>query len=417
MEILESIWFYLEPYVFISEDSERYLFYNTLLKKGMIVDRNDVIDKVVTHLQQTGNMYSILIPMKELEDSRLYELVQSLQEAGYGDIIEGELSKPIIMPPLLSLQKSVARLKKNGIPVGENILLYLHDVTIHLNGSCSNNCRNCKNMFKQYSCCTKSDNILDFNQLKEFLQSIAYACASINITGGNPFQYTELYELLEILGRNESMQTFIVNYQNIPDDLDSLYIFTNKSFCLKITVCDSYQTDSLVALANKLKQVNINQQWEIGITSESEYEKAEYLSEQLAKLDIRIVIKPYFDGNNIAFFEENIYVRQEDILSVELDRQNVFALQALNTNDFGKLTITSDGKVYANINREPIGNIQEPIGDILCGELENETSWRFTRYQIEPCNRCCYKLVCPSPSNYELAIGRPNLCYMKTGES
>jgi len=413
MENLENIWLYLDPYVFISEDSEWYLFYNTHIKKGIVFERNKVINKVVSYLQQTDNMYSILITMKELEDNRLYEFVQSLQEAGFGNIIEGKLPKPIVMQPFLNLQKSVERMKKNNIPVSENIMSYLHDVTIYLNGTCVHDCKECRNMFKQWTCCTKSKNTLDFKQLKNFLQSIAYACPTINITGGNPFQYPELFELFEVLGRNESMQTFIVNYLNLPEDLDLLYIFTNKSFQLKIIVCDSYQIDSLIATADKLKKGNINQLWEIGITSIGEFEKAEQLSEQLAEYDIRTTVKPYFDGENLEFFEDNIFVAQEDILAVEFDRQGVFALQALNTNDFGKITVLSDGKIYANINREPIGKIEEPIGGILCKELEAGISWRNTRYQVEPCSRCCFRLICPSPSNYEIAIGRSNLCHVK----
>lgn len=417
MEQVKNIWFYLEPYVFISEDRDRYLFYNTWMKKGMDFYRNHAIDRIVNHLQQTDNMYSVLIHADELDDSRLYEFVQSMQAEGYGDLLEGDLPKPVIMPPLLNLQKSVERMKKNELPIGENILSNLQDVTIYLNGSCRHDCRDCALMFTQWSCCTKTGNSLDFHLLKDFLQSIVYTRASINLTGGNPFEYPELYELLEILGRNASMQTFIVNYRNIPDNLDALYVFTNDSFQLKILVCDSYQAESLVAMAVKLKQGNIRQLWEIGITSVAEYESAEQLSEQLAEHDIRVVIKPYFNGKNLAFFEEYIFVRQEDLLAVELDRQDVFALQELNTHDFGKITVLSDGQIYANVNREPIGNIREPVADMLCRELESGTSWRCTRYGVELCNQCRFRLICPSPSNYEFALGRPNLCHVETDKN
>lgn len=307
-------------------------------------------------------------------------------------------------------------MQKNELPIGEHILSNLQDVTIYLNGTCRHDCLDCGEMFKQWPCCTKKESSLDFNSLKEFLYSIAYTRASVNITGGNPFEYPGLYELLEILGRNVSMQTFIVNYRNVPDQLDSLYVFTNDSFRLKIVVCDSYPMDSLVAMAVKLKQEAIHQLWEIGVTSVDEYDNAELLSEQLTRQEIPVAIKPYFNGKNLAFFEEYIFVRQEDLLVEELDRQEVFALQELNTNDFGKITVLSDGKIYANVNREPIGTISESIGTVLCRELESGTSWRFTRYCVEPCIQCRFRLVCPSPSNYELAMNRPNLCHVKTAK-
>jgi pseudo-rSAM protein len=260
--------------------------------------------------------------------------------------------------------------------------------------------------------CTKSENTLDFDILKKFLSSIAYTDANINITGGNPFQYPKLYELLDELSGRLSLQTFIVNYRNIPENLDVLYIFKSQQFKLKIVVDDSFLIDTLISIAAKLQQENINQMWEIAIASESEYEKAEQLLLLLSERDIEVDIKPFYTNNNLMFFEENIFLSQEDILGTALDRQGIFALQTLNTNDFGKLVLFSDGKIYANVNQNSIGYIYESISDILVKELETGHSWRNTRYNMFPCKQCCFKLLCPSPSNYEFAIGRPNLCHI-----
>jgi hypothetical protein len=30
-----------------------------------------------------------------------------------------------------------------------------------------------------------------------------------------------------------------------------------------------------------------------------------------------------------------------------------------------------------------------------------------------PCDDCVYQWLCPSPSDYEIAISRPNLCHVK----
>ena len=74
-----------------------------------------------------------------------------------------------------------------------------------------------------------------------------------------------------------------------------------------------------------------------------------------------MTIRPFYTGENIAFFEECIFIDQEELDNIELDRQGVFALQALNTNNFGKITILSDGNVYANVNEKSLGHIQDPI--------------------------------------------------------
>ncbi|MDR2773648.1 MAG: hypothetical protein LBC19_02690 [Tannerella sp.] len=249
--------------------------------------------------------------------------------------------------------------------------------------------------------------------LNDFLYSISYTGASVNVTGGDPFQYPEFHKLYEALGKMDSLKTYIVNYRNIPEDTDVLNLFTDEQFRLKITVNDSYRENTPVAIAERLQQRNINQLWETGITSVREYEKAERLSEQLSRRNIEVNIKPYYNQKNMEFFEENIFIRQEYLMAIELDRQDIFALQELNTHDFGKITLTPDGKVYANLNKKPIGNIREGIGDILCGELANGDSWRHTRYRTGPCKQCRFRLICPSPSSYESVIGKPNLCHVK----
>jgi pseudo-rSAM protein len=413
MDDIKKIWLYLEPSVFISEDKQSCLFYNANTHKSVLFKKNETINNLVIYLQNPDNMYSILININDLDgNDDLYDFIVSLQEAGCGDIIEGELPKPVILPPLLNLQKSVERLKKNNIPTGDKITSYLHEVTIYVNGDCQYNCNGCQHRFRQMPFCTKSENTLDFDVLNNFLSSIAYTNANINITGGNPFQYPKLYELLDELGKRLSLQTFIVNYRNIPEDLTVLYIFTSPQFKLDIVVDDSFEIDTLISVATKLQQGKINQLWKISIASESEYERAEQLLLLLSEHDIKAEIKPLYINNNLSFFEENIFISQDDILGIALDRQNIFALQMLNTNDFGKLVILSDGKIYANVNHNPVGSIYDPISDILVKELETGQSWRNTRYNVTPCSKCCFKLLCPSPSNYEIVIRKPNLCHI-----
>lgn len=408
-----TLWLYLEPDTFISEDFEYFFFYNTNTQKGSSFHKNEAIDPVINELQNINNLYSVKINVESLNNEQLYHFVKTIQTFGYGDIVEGELAKPLIMPPVLNLQRSVERLKEHDISISENILSYLHNIAIYINGVCPQTCKDCQNEFKQHLCCTKSEYTLDWNSLKNFLLTISHTAASIYILGGNIFQYTEFGALLIFLKSINSIHTLITNWQNIPEDPAILNLLSHKSLRLKILIHNPYQIDTIITLAEKIKQNNIIHSWEVIITSYIEYEKAEILNHQLSDRDIKLTIQPFYNGKNKIFFEENVFIDSEDIDSVELSRQDIFALQELNTNDFGKITILSDGKVYANINNKPIGNIEDSIGKMLCKELESHASWRKTRYQIEPCRQCRFKLICPSPSNYELAIGKPNLCHIK----
>jgi len=77
------------------------------------------------------------------------------------------------------------------------------------------------------------------------------------------------------------------------------------------------------------------------------------------------------------------------------------------------LTIGPDGKVYSGDMNEPaIGTIDESLYTIVYREMTEGHSWLRIRDQ-KPCCDCIYQWLCPSPSNYELAIGKPNLCHVK----
>lgn len=409
---IETLWLYLEPYTFISEDKDYHYFYNANAFKSISFHKNEVISPIVAELQNIDNLYSVKIRVKDLEDLRLLNFVETIQSLGLGDIIEGDLDKPIIMPPILNLQKSIKRLKEHKVPIGENILSYLHEVSIYVNGTCSFDCPNCQARYKQYLCCTKSTKVLNPTLLRDFLFSIYYTGAAVTLSGGNIFQYKELEEVLAIVEGIDATHTLVSDWRNIPEDLSVLSKRKKEAFRLKVLVNEPADTAAVIALAQRIKELRIKQCWEISITSFPEYEKAEALSESLSEWADDVTIRPFYTGENIGFFEECIFIDQEELDNIELDRQGIFALQALNTNHFGKITILPDGHVYANVNEKPLGRIQDPIKEMLCAELGKGTSWRRTRYHLEPCLQCRYKLICPSPSNYELAIGKNNLCHM-----
>lgn len=84
--------------------------------------------------------------------------------------------------------------------------------------------------------------------------------------------------------------------------------------------------------------------------------------------------------------------------------------QQLNTNDFGKIRIATNGYIYANPNYQPIGKWDDDYKKLIYNELRHGNSWRRTRDKQAICKECIYKYLCPSPSNYEIAIQKPNLC-------
>ena len=125
-------------------------------------------------------------------------------------------------------------------------------------------------------------------------------------------------------------------------------------------------------------------------------------------------IKPFYTGENISFFTKFVYMDESDITKVKLDKREIFAHQSLNTFDFGKICIMPNGDVFANVNHPVLGNISnKTIHELLYKEIVEGKSWLRIRNQ-SPCKKCLYKWLCPSPSNYEIAIGKNNLCNVKS---
>ena len=84
----------------------------------------------------------------------------------------------------------------------------------------------------------------------------------------------------------------------------------------------------------------------------------------------------------------------------------------LGENDFGKLHILPNGDIYANRHYPALGNTAtHDFLTIIQKEIKEGCSWLRVRNQ-EPCTNCLYRDLCPSPSDYELEIGCPNLCYI-----
>lgn len=94
----------------------------------------------------------------------------------------------------------------------------------------------------------------------------------------------------------------------------------------------------------------------------------------------------------------------------KLCKREIFLHQAINSNNFGRLTIMPDKNIYSNINYPPLGTIDNNIYELIQKELIINYSWRRVR-DCYPCNECIWQWICPSPSNYEIVIKKNNLCH------
>jgi len=398
---MKNYWFSLQSHIYVKFEEDSMLLYNTQSGDYLETDNNNVI-LLIKELYKPENLGVTLFDVEKQENPIFSSFVREIVEKEFGDISDTANfgNKPVRLLPILNLQRDVEKMKdKESVSalLGKDIINYLISLNIYVNSDCNASCPNCKNYYKQFNCCT-TDNVnqeISFTELEKLFQQIKYApVGRVNILGGNILQYSELSSLFELANIH-----CYIHYKNyINKHAENVHTELMVDFPLN----ESLFNDAWKEINHEKITVNFI------VENEEQYYKAEELVENY---DIRnYQVFPFYNDENIAFFEENIFLQKEDVFNNPLGLREIFRNQKLNSNFFGTLNILPDGSVKANTNTEILGNIKSHnLLDIIYKEMTDNTAWRKVR-DMEPCNKCLYQYLCPAPSNYETAIGKPNLC-------
>lgn len=377
-----NYWFKIEPYVHISIVNSNVLLYNTF--DGSFIESKDI--EIVKLLKETllkENCGVVLLTAERYNLDNIRKFIMELRAKYMGDIIDIELSKskPVQIMPFTSLVNTQELFKKQNFPTGKKILEYLSEISIYVD---------------------YNTNIMDLNSFLKSLPNIS----TVNIIG-NLKDVANYKELLLVLDQFPSLKKITCNYSNVIS-LQPEFV-NNFSYSILI----NYPID--ISKWNYSRRLLLNQsipfECIFEVTSMDNYSQINKFIEEfgIEKHQLKLV----YTGDNIDFFKENVFLTKDDILSTPLSISDFFINQSMNIFDFGKIAIMSNGDIYANVNYPILGNIHtHSIYEIISKELEEGRSWLRIRNQA-PCNTCLYQWFCPSPSNYEIAIGRPNLCHVK----
>lgn len=404
----KKYWLYILPHVYCCIKDMQALLYNTQTGDNMETCVPEILE-LLHSLHEKKNLSCILCDGNILDVEPYHSFLIEFSQKGMGNFsdIEQMPEKPIQLMPVLNLQRDIERMQKEEDRfIGEDVLRYLFEVNIYLSNNCTQDCQFCSDYFRQSLCCTKNKTgqtkEMALSMLHNILPQIRYGnIGKINLLGGNILKYSCYGDFENLLSEFEEQIHIWVHYANFTG---SETIIPEFQYDIPVTFpVNETLWNHCVALM-KDKQVK----YHFFITGMEDYETADKLivSNKLTNYNIH----PVYTKQNQVFFEENIYTNREEIFQSKSSFRQIFARQKLNTWFFGSLTIFPDGNIYANVNNPALGNIEkDKLINIVEKEMIENTAWRNIRDK-EPCNSCLYQYLCPSPSNYELVIKKPNLC-------
>lgn len=414
-----TFWFYIETYVHISIKADSLMLYNTFTGKILEYSGPSCRKAVnlVRRMLSRKNLWTIRLTETDLRDSVISEFVHNVRAHFMGDVLDTVFSrkKPVQTPPTVTIENSVRKLKSKIIrSVGEGVLEHLTEINLHINASCRQNCSMCATAYRQFPCCVvprSGKRELDLVQIEGLLNQLASGALSrLNILGGDIFAYKKFGELTHILNHFPVHKTYFVHYKNVAQQGELLTMLNPESSGLLIPADGPLDEEKLAQALTAVQASGLEATVMFVIKDDGEFEAAEAAIRNLniAKYDF----KPFYNGKNLEFFRQNVFIEKEALLESKPTLRDIYKNGEVNSLNFGRLTIFSDGGIHASVNTSRLGVLgRDLLLDVLSKELLQGYAWRRIRKNTTPCKSCHFNHLCPPISNYAYAIGRNDLCF------
>ena len=397
-------WFYLSPKVYVTSKQNIFL-YHTESGARLEVTEGHLKD-LLQAVYEPKNLGVVEFPQelwKQEGTQALIEQMLSLHMAGLIPI-DREQGKPINFLPILNLQKDVDK----AVSIGElslvvdDLLSYLSRLTLCLGGG-----RLCPSylsrVWREQEAHWMSPSLL-YSLLEQARHS---RLKQVRLYADSLLLHPQMKEILGLLESYEydyqlwmSAKHYLQHQGRIETCLRSM-----KRSCHLSLLASATELEDLARMSEVDTQLT---SWHFLIEDEAQYARVEQFTERWGIVQSELV--PIYTGDNLPFFEEYIYLSEDDIFSEPIEMRRIFCNQKLNSNDFGALTVLPTGECRVSLNTPTLGNLmQTSLLEILYKELTTNTAWRKTRNSGK-CQKCFLQYLCPPPSSYEQVIGREDLC-------
>ncbi len=402
--------------------------YNTFNRQLLEYAKEPSILKLLRRLNSDRNLYVIKIKNGEI-DSVVSRFIKDIRGSYCGDIIDTahRPRKPVQLKPLLKLHGTLPEMStgRSGEKtlVKDEIKDYLNALTLYINSNCNRDCGMCNKAHKQFTCCTRgtSGNTLTIQDIRGLLEEInGSKLFKINISGGDLATYPNLPELLALLEPLPAVKNYFQHYLNL-DALQHKTPFfqlarnsiSNLKNCLNILVHFPLQKNIFQKWAEQSHRLDIKKRYHFIVQSDDQFDTVEDLINRYPFEDF--LVSPYFNGQNMSFFQTNVFTDRESLLEESHTMKDIFSRAAINRFYFKNLSLLSNKGIYANLNGPQLGILgKNKIFDVIHKELNNGKSWTRVRRHVMPCKSCVFTDLCPPITNYEFATKMYDLCHIKT---
>ena len=398
---------YIEPYSLFFRKKGQCLFYNTLNKKVLKVNFPNNASAMEDCLE-TDKYVVLNTDECGKEDMRFF--VDQLRQTFNGDLLPAPLGSvpPAIFAPCINNQREFEKLNNyEWMEKDGQVMNYIEEIYLYLNGHKSEKDDGVWKQLPSYLC---SDRHMDSGDLMSWMKDcLDQHISRINLLGGDVLMYPDWKKVVDVLQQKSMSIQVYYRYDLFTEAHRQL--LGEEAIILTLVVpvwrVDENCFSILMDIVSRLEQ---KKQFLFLVMSEKDFELADELIE---KYELESpMIKPVYRADNLDFFEQTVYLDESDIQNISAEKRDFYVAQKINRNDFGRLTVLPDGKIFANVNYPAIGELRKDrMASVLYKEMTEGCSWLRVRNQ-KPCCDCIYQWLCPSPSNYELVIGKSNLCHV-----
>lgn len=399
-------WLVLYPFTFIFSKENIVLFYNSQTG-DYIINTSTRID---SELKLLDNCYSIEITLDELNEGVVSSLISKIVNKKLGVLVprKSTLTKPIsVIPKPIIDNYSINTLSVESFKKFSEFT----ELTLFINGRCSNKCANCGVSHKQHLWCYKQKGELSIERIISFLSFIPFSgVIKLSIAGGDIFSYKHLETLCSYISNFSIAKRFVIHSLSIIKNENNLKWLLGRNNSIDVLFEPQCSVERFAEVSEMLNSNQLLSRFTLEVTSIEDYTHAMELADRFHR---PVEIVPTYIGTNREFFVDNIYLDIESILNNHLSMREIFAHQLINTNRFGRLILSADGNIYTSFNSEPVGTIESDIFRIVDDQLKKGSAWRNIRNN-DICEKCLFQWLCPSPSDYNDVLDQPNMCNLKS---